>query len=740
MSDPQKEATIFYDRACVYIQEGNLEKALFSMIKSIELDPNWISAWCGLGFIYFSLKQYQDVIDTYKKAIELDPYVPVFWYELGNVHLELNQYQAAFKAYKVANELNPNLHYPWHGLGVVYSRLNQHQEAIDVYKKAIELDPSFPHPWFGLGCDYYWLKQYKKAIDAHNNAIELDPNFPNPWDGLGNVYLKLKQYKKAIDAYNNAIKLDPNFSYPWNGLGNVYTELKLNQKAKVAYKKAIELDPCFPAPWYGLGGAYIELNELDKPLLCYAKYELMADNEELRIAIPRLIDYYKTLDTNFLAFRIIKRIINWESFISYQDFFERTYETFYETDLFLQHLRLSNYQQHNSFEYDLIDGLLAFHLNDPIRAFKIFDEKLDTEESRYNMLVQYYLLVSSFDTDFVFKEFKAVKIDVMQKSSKILENPANYNEQQIYYTGLCWLFFDDPEKSLSCFELLPDFLPAKIHAICCRSQLGKDTRNQIELILSINQRTEFLKLLHRQGFNISMEPLQEVLNFTYRKEIKDSLGDIQAYVKENENLHPEIDWESLSCQPHKPFLKEKSKEQLAMDYKLIVNAECKKLEAELSSDSFFYIENFSIFLNLTDQALEDKIGNRIKEASKSLGSSLQQFLNTITYFHLSSKLNHKQKARLIYWLYAQYHISNKKDKSLQSIAKIILNLSFAYFCKPYVVALLFIPELMLPVFGEVTSFSIGKAVEKMLTNINEDFPETYDFFKERIDEIIDTLE
>ena len=72
-----------YDEALTFFAENELEKAVSAFKKLIELYPEYIEGYLGLGHAYERLSQYDEAIDAVKKAIEINPNDPLAYTSLS---------------------------------------------------------------------------------------------------------------------------------------------------------------------------------------------------------------------------------------------------------------------------------------------------------------------------------------------------------------------------------------------------------------------------------------------------------------------------------------------------------------------------------------------------------------------------------------------------------------------------------------------------------------------------------
>lgn len=184
--------------------EGHPREAIAEYTNAIKLNPNHAIAYNNRGFVYNSLKQYENAIDDFTKAIEL----------------------------------NPNYDTAYSNRGVTYKNLKQYENAINNYNKAIELNPNDATTYNNRGCAYDDMNRFKNAIDDYNKTIELNPNYATAYNNRGFSYKKLKQYENAINDYNKAIELDPNYKDAYSNRAKAYRAIGEDALAEADEKHA----------------------------------------------------------------------------------------------------------------------------------------------------------------------------------------------------------------------------------------------------------------------------------------------------------------------------------------------------------------------------------------------------------------------------------------------------------------------------------------------------------------------
>ena len=131
-----------------------------------------------LGSLYYSNKQYKNVIKEYERIIELDPSSGKICYnEIGSAYYLLGEYNKAIQEYKKVIKLDPNYVDAYNNLGAVYFEINQYRESIKEFEKAIELDPNDADTYRNIGLVYFeGLQDYQKTIFYWQKYLQLNPN------------------------------------------------------------------------------------------------------------------------------------------------------------------------------------------------------------------------------------------------------------------------------------------------------------------------------------------------------------------------------------------------------------------------------------------------------------------------------------------------------------------------------------------------------------------------------------
>jgi adenylate cyclase len=204
-----------------FTQENN-DRARQMYEKAIELDPQYASAYVGLGFTYYedwSQQWSQDpqVLDRAyemaQQAIALDDRNAGAHSLLGWVYLWNKQYDLAIAEKELAITLdsrNPDHH---NDLAQVLIFAGESEAAVPLVETAMRLNPHYPVGYpFTLGFAYLFLGRYDEAIEAAQEALRINPFYTAGHLVLAGVYIEMGEEEKARSHMAEALKINPQLS------------------------------------------------------------------------------------------------------------------------------------------------------------------------------------------------------------------------------------------------------------------------------------------------------------------------------------------------------------------------------------------------------------------------------------------------------------------------------------------------------------------------------------------------
>ena len=212
-----------YEVGCNFLDQKQYEAALDKFKETINIDPIYTEAHCGLGRAY-----------------------------LGEAYLKLEDLEKAEKGardaldidrnYELAKELLEKIKQKHKEHGDNYRHRKAYAEASISYQHAIRIDNKYKEAYNTLGIVYRNMKEYDKALTAYQKAIDIDDRCQVTHNNLSIVYRKIGEYAKAVSSLERAIAIKPDYQTAYYNLALTYFKMENLQNASEAVLKALS-DP-----------------------------------------------------------------------------------------------------------------------------------------------------------------------------------------------------------------------------------------------------------------------------------------------------------------------------------------------------------------------------------------------------------------------------------------------------------------------------------------------------------------
>jgi len=230
-------------------QPENVEAALASFGRALQLDPEYAAAYAGVGEA--NLQRYRTAKERQwmeaarqgcQRSVELDPALAAGHICLGNVLTQSGQYREAAAEFDLALGYEPSSDAAYVGLARAYQRMDRWDEAERTFQKAIQVRPQYASGYQWLGVLYLQRARYREAVTTLRRAVELAPESARAWRGLAGALMGQGEYEAAVRAAERALSIRPEWgAYSNLGLANFY--LRRYSEAIAALEKAVELAP-----------------------------------------------------------------------------------------------------------------------------------------------------------------------------------------------------------------------------------------------------------------------------------------------------------------------------------------------------------------------------------------------------------------------------------------------------------------------------------------------------------------
>jgi superkiller protein 3 len=217
--------------------EDFYNKSYSNMVKALELGPTLEQVQVALAYTYLHLSWEKEAIATSKKVLSQNPnnteamfvlwsasgenpdspeirkvielapnYIPAY-IGLGNAFFfKKRSYGQASEYFKKAAEIAPSAQI--HNLfGTVLRTQGNYNAAIDEYQKAIQLNPKYAPAYMNLGITYFYMNQLNQSIARQKEAITLNPNYPDSYFFIAQGYDRENNAQQAIMYYRKFLEM-----------------------------------------------------------------------------------------------------------------------------------------------------------------------------------------------------------------------------------------------------------------------------------------------------------------------------------------------------------------------------------------------------------------------------------------------------------------------------------------------------------------------------------------------------
>ncbi len=286
--DP-KNAELYFSRANLNLELGDLLGSTTDYRKAIQLDPDNASYYLALSDVFYRNYDLKQAIDLLEKAVNRKEDLS-FRLELAKYYLVVKEHTQSLHHISQAmllDQTNPRAYFL---SGLVLTESGDTASALRSYERAVEYDSDFYEAYMQLGLladktdSPYTIKYF-------DNAIRIDTLSTEARYAKAMYYQNRQQYEEALATYKDILKVDAQFEKSYYNSGYIYYAQKDYQTAYENFNIATRLDPAYADAYYMRGLCSEEMNELDKALKDYQK--AMTFSQDKHILASKGIDRLK---------------------------------------------------------------------------------------------------------------------------------------------------------------------------------------------------------------------------------------------------------------------------------------------------------------------------------------------------------------------------------------------------------------------------------------------------------------
>ncbi len=187
LSLDERNAKAFFIRGIAYKELGDTAKAVKSLQMAVENDQEYYHAYMQLGLIH-AAKHNPLAVDYYNNALNINPESIEAYYGLGMFYQEHEEYNRAIEAYTTILKIDPAYKAAHFNLGYIHLvYLRVFDVAAKHFSDAIKADPNYAEAYYNRGYCYELLGDVMNAKKDYQQATMVRPNYQKAIDGLNRI-------------------------------------------------------------------------------------------------------------------------------------------------------------------------------------------------------------------------------------------------------------------------------------------------------------------------------------------------------------------------------------------------------------------------------------------------------------------------------------------------------------------------------------------------------------------------
>jgi tetratricopeptide (TPR) repeat protein len=192
-----------------WFRVGNLDEAIISYTKALEVDPEYVEAYNNRGQAYYQKNDFESAIKDYTRAIEIKPDDPRYYNNRGNAYKDSGQLEKALADFNKAIELDKDYNTVYYNRCDLYHDLDKLELALADCDKACELMPATDMVWLRRGLLHLEMKNLDLAEKDFTKAISLQGrNIKELYKQRARVMEEKGEWAKAVSDLEESLMFD----------------------------------------------------------------------------------------------------------------------------------------------------------------------------------------------------------------------------------------------------------------------------------------------------------------------------------------------------------------------------------------------------------------------------------------------------------------------------------------------------------------------------------------------------
>lgn len=203
------EGEIHMQMGSNYLNQGNIEMALFELNKASRLIPRNPDVHFALGTVHLVREEPELAVEEFLKSIELNKRHGDAYNNLGYAYLKLGRWDKAIEScQKALDEVSYDT--PERAMTIIgwaYYKRGESARALDILKRALNIRENQPDTENRIATIYIEEGRFDKAKIILLDLARRVPNFANARLNLGIVYYKERDFVAARREFNAVVDL-----------------------------------------------------------------------------------------------------------------------------------------------------------------------------------------------------------------------------------------------------------------------------------------------------------------------------------------------------------------------------------------------------------------------------------------------------------------------------------------------------------------------------------------------------
>ena len=261
-----------------HLKLGRLDSAAECYRSALSLDPGYLDACVGLGFVLSEQRQFSEARQHLQHAVAIDPANADVHYILGTIAKAQDDLIGSIAHFARALDIKPDFEFAYRDLVAALLHGQQIKRAKEVLERATSACPESAEFQLNLGNLLSRENELDRAVACYEKVLSIQPGSAECHKNLADALRKRGRPDEAIANYQKALWFAPNFVAAHIALADVMqSEGKLDQ-AMASYERAVTLRPECIAAQIGCGSVKESQGKVDEAMACYRRAIMLDPN------------------------------------------------------------------------------------------------------------------------------------------------------------------------------------------------------------------------------------------------------------------------------------------------------------------------------------------------------------------------------------------------------------------------------------------------------------------------------